>query len=264
MFIKIRPRVRLKLELHDFILLVSIGIVAGAWNAVAGGATLFSFPVLMAVGLPPEVANATNFLAIAPANLFAIPAYLPEIRKIGRQILPILVYSGAGAIIGSVLLIISDPSLFEFLVPFLLLAATLLFVLGEKVRSWLLNVAGEGKSQTVIYVALFTVSIYGGYFGAGVGVILLALSQLLGFNDFHMANAIKNVTATSFMILSIFLFGANGLIAWPEAITMMFGSAIGGYGGGIIAKRLNQSFLRLAVAVFGFVLTAIYIARVFL
>ena len=251
------------MELFDIPLLIGIGIIAGAWNAIAGGATLFSFPVLMAVGLPPVVANATNFLALSPANLFALPPYLPELRKVGRQLVPILIYSGAGALIGSVLLVVSDPELFEVLIPFLLLAATLLFVFGDRLRNVLLTIAGERKSELVVYFALFLVSIYGGYFGAGVGVILLALGQLLGFSDFHTANAIKNITATSFMVLSIILFGVNGLIAWPEAITMMIGSAAGGYVGGSYAKHVNQNILRFAVTAFGLTLTAVYAARVF-
>ncbi|MEM9247147.1 MAG: sulfite exporter TauE/SafE family protein [Pseudomonadota bacterium] len=251
------------MELFDISLLIGIGLVAGAWNAVAGGATLFSFPVLMAVGLPPVVANATNFLALSPANLFALPAYLPELRRVGRQLVPILLCSGAGALIGSAVLIVSDPALFEALIPVLLLAATLLFIFGDRLRAALLTRAGDRKSALIVYSTLFLVSIYGGYFGAGVGVILLALGQLLGFSDFHMANAIKNITATSFMLLSIVLFGASGLIAWPEAITMMIGSAVGGYVGGRFAKRINQTLLRSAVSVFGLTLTAIYAVRVF-
>ncbi|MEM9477425.1 MAG: sulfite exporter TauE/SafE family protein [Pseudomonadota bacterium] len=251
------------MELLDIALLIGVGIVAGAWNAVAGGATLFSFPVLMAAGLPPVVANATNFLALSPANLFALPPYLPELRKVGRQLIPILLYSSAGALIGSYLLVVSDPALFEVMIPLLLLAATLLFVFGDRLRSVLLAIAGERKSTLVVYTALFLVSIYGGYFGAGVGVILLALGQLLGFSDFHMANAIKNITATSFMVLSITLFGLTGLIAWPEAVMMMIGSAAGGYLGGRYAKRINQSILRFAVTAFGLTLTGVYAARIF-
>jgi uncharacterized membrane protein YfcA len=247
----------------DIALLLGVGIIAGGWNAIAGGATLCSFPVLMAVGLPPVVANATNFLAVAPANLFALPPYLPELRKLGRKLIPILSISGIGALIGSALLVVSDPSIFEVLVPFLLLVATLLFVAGERLRVGLLSLAGDQGSERIIIVALFVVSIYGGYFGAGVGVILLALGQLLGFSDFHVANAIKNATATCFMVVSIVLFGLSGLIAWPEAATMMVGSAMGGYAGGRFAKHVNQTALRIAVTVFGFSLSAVYFYRVF-
>lgn len=252
------------MEWTDIGLLTGIGIIAGGWNAIAGGATLFSFPVLMAVGLPPVVANATNFLALAPANLFALPPYMAELRRIGRQLIPILSFSGAGAIVGSLLLVLSDPSLFEILIPFLLLAATLLFVLGDRLRVWLLSTAGDQGSERVVYSALFLISIYGGYFGAGVGVILLALGQLLGFRDFHVANAIKNAAATCFMVLSIVLFGVSGLIAWPEASVMMVGSAVGGYAGGRFAKQISQTILRVSVTVFGLILSAVYFYRVFL
>ncbi|MEM9320526.1 MAG: sulfite exporter TauE/SafE family protein [Pseudomonadota bacterium] len=251
------------MQLFDISLLIGIGIIAGAWNAIAGGATLFSFPVLMAVGLPPVVANATNFLALAPANLFALPPYMAELRQIGRRLIPIVAFSGAGALIGSILLIVSDPGIFELLIPFLLLAATALFFFGDRLRAQLLAIAGDAGSERAVLAALFCVSIYGGYFGAGVGVILLALGQLLGYRDFHMANAIKNLTATSFTFISIALFGVSGLIAWPEAITMMIGSAIGGYAGGKVAKRVNQAVLRMAVTGFGLILSAVYFYRAF-
>ena len=243
-------------------ILIGAGLLAGAWNAVAGGATLLTFPVLMAVGLPPIMANATNFLALSPANLFALPPYLPELRQIGRRLIPILAIAGAGAAVGSVLLIHSDPTVFEALIPVLLLIATVLFASGDWCRVRLLALAGEAGSARIVHVALFLVSIYGGYFGAGAGVILLALGQLLGYSDFHVANAIKNATATFFMLISIVLFGIGGLIAWPQALLMMGGAALGGYFGGRMAKGIDPRVLRTGVTAFGLVLTVVYGVRV--
>jgi uncharacterized membrane protein YfcA len=252
------------MELTQIIFLVGIGLFGGAWNAIAGGATLFTFPALMAVGLPPVVANATNYLALLPSNAAALPAYREELRGLGKSLLPLLVVSGLGAIVGSILLLVSDPDLFVLLIPFLILFATGLFAFGDTFRTWLLKGLGEARGKRVIYVALFLSSIYGGYFGAGLGFILLAIAQIMGFSDFHVANSIKNLLATSFTILSILVFGIGGLIAWPEAVTMMVGSTIGGYAGGLLAKRVNTRYLRGLVIAFGLILSLVYFGRTFI
>ncbi len=251
------------MDLVQIIMLVGIGLIGGIWNAIAGGATLFTFPALMAVGLPPVVANATNYLALLLSNAAALPAYREELKGLGKTLLPLLFVSGLGAIVGSLLLLVSDPDIFVVLIPFLILIATLLFATGDALRSWLLSIAGEAKSSLMIYVALFVSSIYGGYFGAGLGIILLAIAQIMGFSDFHVANSIKNLLATSFTILSILIFGIGGLIAWPEAMTMMVGSSVCGYLGGSYAKRVNQSILKILVIAFGILLSLIYFARTF-
>lgn len=245
------------------LILVGIGLFGGAWNALAGGATLFTFPALMAAGLPPVVANATNYLALLPSNAAALPAYRHELRHLGRSLVPLVVVSGLGAIVGSVLLLVSDPEVFVALIPFLILFATGLFAFGGTLREGLIRLTGEAHGKTVGYAALFVSSIYGGYFGAGLGIILLAIAQIMGFSAFHVANSIKNLLATSFTVLSIVVFGVGGLIAWPEALVMMVGSTIGGYAGGHFAKLVNPGYLRAIVIVFGLVLSLVYFLRLF-
>ena len=246
---------------QSLIILLGAGLFGGAWNAVAGGATLFTFPALMAAGLPPVVANATNYLALLPSNAAALPAYRQELKQVGAALWPLLIWSGLGAVAGSLLLMVSDPDTFIALVPFLILLATGLFAFGEPLRRGLLVIAGDRTSGVMVYAALFLFSIYGGYFGAGLGIILLALVQVLGYTAFHMANSIKNLLATSFTILSICIFGVGGLIAWPEALTMMIGSTAGGYLGGRYAKRVNEKILRVGVILFGLVLSGVYFTR---
>ncbi|NMM44781.1 sulfite exporter TauE/SafE family protein [Rhodospirillaceae bacterium KN72] len=245
------------------VILVGIGLFGGIWNAVAGGATLFTFPALMAVGLPSVVANATNYVALFPSNAAALPAYREELRGVGGQLLPLLVVSGLGAVVGSLLLLASDPDFFVALIPFLILLATGLFAFGDALRAWLLRKIGDGHGRTAIYATLFVSSIYGGYFGAGLGIILLAIAQLMGFTNFHTANSIKNLLATSFTLLSIIVFGVGGLIAWPQAVAMMVGSTIGGYVGGRLARRVNTRYLRGVVIAFGLVLSLVYFFRTF-
>ena len=251
------------MDATQIIVLVGIGLFGGVWNAIAGGATLFTFPALMATGLPPVVANATNYLAFLPSNAAALPAYREELRGLGKTLLPLLVVSGFGAIIGSILLLVSDPDFFVVLLPFLILTATCLFAFGDALRAWLLNTIGESRGNKAIYVGLFLSSIYGGYFGAGLGFILLGIAQLMGFSNFHIANSIKNLLATSLTILSTLVFGIGGLIAWPQAIAMIVGSTVGGYAGGRLAKRVNTSYLRAVVITFGVVLSIVYFVRAF-
>ena len=241
--------------------LFATGIFGGAWNAIAGGATLFTFPALMAAGLPPIVANATNFLAMMPSNAAALPAYRAELKSVGSALWPLLIVSGLGAIAGSLLLMISDPSFFIALIPWLILTATGLFAIGDALRARLMRLTGGDASRTVMFAVLFLSSIYGGYFGAGLGIILLAIVQIMGFSSFHVANSLKNLLATSFTVLSIGIFGLGGLIAWPEAVVMMAGSTIGGYCGGRYARLVNERYLRGAVIVFGLILAAVYFWR---
>jgi len=241
--------------------LVAVGVVGGVWNAVAGGATLFTFPALMAAGLPPVVANATNYLALLPSNAAALPAYRDELRRMGPALWPLVCVSGAGAAAGSLLLMVSTPSVFLNLVPVLILVATALFAFGEAVRAALLRALGHGRGDRAIRLLLFVASVYGGYFGAGLGIILLAVAQMLGYSRFNQANALKNLLATSFTVISIVLFGVGGLIDWPTAALVMLGSTAGGFAGARIAKRVNERYLRIAVVAFGLVLSAVFACR---
>jgi len=241
--------------------LFPVGVFGGAWNAVAGGATLFTFPALMLAGLPPVVANATNYLALLPSNAAALPAYRRELSEVGGAIWPLVVVSGAGALVGALLLTMSEPDVFLVLVPFLILLATALFAFGGPMRRTLQDLVGSRGSHTAAYVVLFVLSIYGGYFGAGLGIILLGIVQILGFTSFHVANALKNLLATSFTVLSLLVFGIGGLIAWPEAVAMMAGSTLGGYLGGRYARRVDERLLRGVVIVFGLLLSGVYFVR---
>ena len=241
--------------------LIIIGLVGGAWNALAGGATLFTFPALMAVGLPPIEANATNYLAMLPSNAAALPAYSREIKHVGKRVWPLLAVSGLGAITGSLLLLISRETLFEALIPVLIFVATLLFAFGKKIGALVNNIETSRASSRTLYGALYLFSIYGGYFGAGLGIILLAIIQIMGFTSFHVANSLKNLLATSFTVLSIIVFGVGGLIIWPEALTMMAGSSLGGFLGARYARLINEKYLRAGVIVFGLVLSGFYLYK---
>ena len=249
------------LEITVFLMIT--GLVGGFWNAVAGGATLFTFPALMIAGLPPIVANATNYLAMLPSNAAALPGYRHELAGLGKSIVPLLVVSGLGAVVGSILLLLSDQSLFEVLIPFLILFATALFAYGERLRKLMLIAMNKKSADGLLYTALFLFSVYGGYFGAGLGIILLAIVQIMGYSPFHVANSLKNLLATFFTVVSICIFGLGGVIAWPHALVMMVGSTLGGYLGGRYSRFIREDILRAAVIIFGFVLAAVYFVRLY-
>lgn len=239
-------------------ILAAAGFAGGVWNAMASGATLFTFPILLAAGLPPVVANATSYLALLPSNAAAIPAYLKELRSVGSTIWPILVVANLGAI----LLVRSGDALFTNLVPMLILGASLLFAFGSKLHDFLIRQFGvnSDRSKSVLYALLFAFSIYGGYFGAGLGIILLAVMEVMGFQDFHVANSLKNLLATTLTICSIVIFGLNGVIDWTAARAMMAGSTVGGYLGGVYGRMVSQKLLRGILISFGFFLSTYYLA----
>lgn len=253
--------VSMTLEITVFLLVTSL--LGGFWNAIAGGASLFTFPALMIAGLPPIVANATNYLAMLPSNAAALAPYRHELAGFGKLITPLLIASGLGALVGSILLLLSEQSMFEILIPFLILFATLLFAFGDRLRTQMLNIMNRKSADGVLYIALFLFSIYGGYFGAGLGIVLLAIVQIMGYSPFHVANSLKNLLATFFTIVSICIFGLGGIIAWPEALIMMTGSTLGGYLGGRYSRYIREDYLRGVVIIFGLVLTAVYFERLF-
>jgi uncharacterized membrane protein YfcA len=250
------------LDLQTTVFLLTIGFVGGVWNAMASGATLFTFPALVLVGLPPVVANATNFLALLPANAAALPACMNEIRSVGwKAILIMVIASGIGAVAGSLLLVASGNALFMNLVPYLILAATAMFAFSTQIKdamsSGTFGKFASGPIMPLILLAVF--SIYGGYFGAGLGIILLATVTIMGYSDFIVANSLKNLLATSFTIVSIIVFGLNGIIAVEVAIVMMIASTFGGYLGGVLSKKINAVYMKRFVICFGLFLGFYYL-----
>ena len=235
-------------------------MLCGAINAIAGGATLIGFPVLISVGLPPSIANASNFLATMPGYAAAIPSYAKELRKMKKSIYLLLLASVIGGGIGSLILVFSPSAIFVKLTPYLLLIATLLYALGSKINLWVSHYLKSEQLQESTFgkIAVFSSSIYGGYFGAGLGIIVLSILKIIGYRDFHQSNAIKNVMMTLISLLSICIFIAGGLIAWPQALIMMVGSAIGGYYAASQAQKVPQQLLRYAIILIGLGFSAYY------
>jgi uncharacterized membrane protein YfcA len=242
--------------------LFTAGMVAGAINSVAGGGTLVSFPALLWLGRDPIIANATNTLALCPGALAAMAAFRHDLAPIRRWMLLIVPPSLTGGLIGALLLLRTPERVFAALVPWLILFATVLFaaqgpiVAGvRRLRRQMAErpVAHGPRPEAWPYVVAFelVVAIYGGYFGAGIGIMTLAALGLVGFTDIHHMVGLRNFAALCINGIASVYFVWRGAVVWPDALVMIVGQVIGGYGGGYVARRLGRTFMRRAVVVIG-------------
>lgn len=243
-------------------LLFLAGLLAGGANAIAGGGTFFSFPMFMAAGLPPVVANASNAVAVWPGHALATIGYRRELQGLKGGLLVASAVAAIGGAIGAGLLArIGNASFFE-LVPWLLLAATLLFAFGPALNRWIrtaevtsLGIGGQA--------AIFVFSVYGGFFGAGLGIMLMAGLMVLGVQDPHRNNAVKNMLATVVTSIGVVVLALTGLVAWPHTVCALAGAVAGGVGGAKVARHVPVPWLRAAVISVGLLLSAHYFLKLY-
>ena len=231
--------------------------VAGAINSVAGGGTLITFPVLIWIGLPSVTANATSTVAIWPGSLGSMWGYRRELKGLTARSYVLIVPSAIGGSVGAVLLRLTPPHVFDRLVPLLIVFATCLFMLQEPVQRMIRRGGAEshaGSTPWVIGAIIFQffVAVYGGYFGAGIGILMLAALGILGYSDIHQMNGLKNVLALFINGVAALYFIVMGMARWPEAIIMAAGAIAGGYGGAGVAKKIGPTGVRRIVIIVGF------------
>lgn len=241
------------LTLQQAGLLFGIAVVAGMINAVAGGGSFLSFPALLLVGVPPIQANATNTIALWPGILGSIGAYRNELRgpEARRVLFPLLAMGAAGGLAGAVTLLVTPQQTFLRLIPWLLLSATLLFAFSRKITESLKPHGEAALSTRGGAAAQFFVAFYIGYFGAGAGILMMALLALLGMTQIHRINAYKTVQAAVCNGIAILAFVAKGVIYWKHAGVMVVGSLLGGYSGAWFAQRMKQEHVRWIVIAIG-------------
>jgi len=239
--------------IHNIIIFV-VGFVASAINAFAFGGSLVSFPTLIWLGMPPIIANATNTTAVWPGSLGAVWGYRRELRRTTAHVYWLIVPSVAGAIAGAMLLRITPPNVFDRLVPVLILFATILFAVQDRVQR-MLNLAPEHHGSfwfTTAMIFQFFVSVYGGYFGAGMGILMLAALAVLGHEDIHQMNGIKNLLAVFINAVASGYFVLAGMVRAPDAVVMATGAALGGVAAAGIARRMSRKAVRRGVIAIGF------------
>ena len=240
-------------------LLFLSGFVSGAINAVAGGGTFITFGALTLAGIPPISANATSSIAQFPGYVTSTLAYWSDIRRMWRGALLLCLVSAVGSLLGALLLLALDNPSFRAMVPWLLIGATTLFAAGPWLKPKPRN---PGEAAQVGSLAgrsvQFVTSIYGGFFGAGMGIMMLATLGLTESGDYHRLNALKNMLAIVIAAVAIVVFVSGGVVAWLEVLFMMPGVALGGYSGVWAAKRVPQAIVRVFVIAIGLFLAGYY------
>lgn len=253
------------MHLYTLPLLGLAAMAAGAVNALAGGGTLITFPALTAVGLPAIAANVTNTVALCPGYLGATLAQANDLRGQARRMWIALPAGVIGGVAGGLLLLHTGERVFRALVPFLILLASGLLAAQEPLRAWLLR-RTEGKgagpaSELWTALPLGLASVYGGYFGAGLSVLVLAMLGLLLQDTLTRLNALKQAVAFSVNVATAVFFLFSGRVHWTAALVMAAGALIGGAVGGRLAGRIKPATLRRVVVAIGVAVAAVYLVR---
>ena len=249
----------------DYLVIFLAAAAAGAVNALAGGGTLISFPALMAVGVPAVAANVTNTVALCPGYLGATLAQRSDLRCQGDRLWLLLPAGAAGGVLGGLLLLLSGERLFGALVPYLILLAAGLLAIQEPVRAWLTRRVGpareSGAARAATALAVAGAAVYGGYFGAGLSVIVLAVLGLILHDSLTRLNALKQAIALATNVAAAVYFLFSGQVVWTAALVMAGGALLGGAAGGRLAGRLRPAVLRGAVVIIGIAVAVIYLLR---
>ncbi|MGC4024417.1 MAG: sulfite exporter TauE/SafE family protein [Mesorhizobium sp.] len=246
------------MSIFDAVLLFVAGYAAGMVNAVAGGGTFLTFGALSVTGVPPIVANATSSITQFPGYITSTLAYWSDIKTFWREALLLCFVSALGAFAGAMILLALDNPSFRSMVPWLLVAATGLFAAGPWLKPKPKPNAKPAAGTFIGAVVQFVTAIYGGFFGAGMGVMMLATLGLTQSGDYHRLNALKNMLAMVIAAIAIIVFVVGGVVAWPAAVVMIPAVALGGYSGVWAAKRMPQSVMRGFVIVVGILLAVYY------
>jgi uncharacterized membrane protein YfcA len=251
------------------LILFFAALLGGALNSVAGGGSFITFPALFFSGVPPIQANATSTVALWPGSIASVSAYRREIAKQNRVLLLLLIgISLIGGILGAVLLLRTSQSTFVKLIPYLLLLATVLFVVSPYITARLHKRSPTTKEARISWIRLAGISllqliiaIYGGYFGGGIGIMMLASLGIMGIENIHEMNGLKTVLQSCINGVAVVTFIIAGAVYWPEAIVMIVGAIVGGFSGASIARKLDQRIVRGFVILVGTVMTIYFFVK---
>ncbi len=252
----------------QLVLLFFVAVLAGTLNSVAGGGSFFTVPTMIFTGMPPVQANTSSTVALWPGSAASIGAYWRELVQVRLGLMFLLVGTSlVGSILGAILLLHTPQETFVHLLPYLLLAATLLFSLSGPITKRLrMSNFGEEEHLSLlsiigVSVAQFVIAIYGGYFGGGIGILMLASLALMGMENIHNMNALKVLLATVINAIASVTFVIANAVIWPQAILMTIGAIIGGYGGAYFARKIEQRWIRYFVMVVGLAMTIYFFIR---
>lgn len=252
----------------EWILLFLAGFAGGMLNSIAGGGSFITFPALMMAGVPPIQANATNTYASCAGYISGALGFRQDINQTKRQLIFTVTGSLIGGALGAYLLLTVDDSQFMNAIPWLLLFATLLFIFGSRITQLLGYLAGEQSSQVLwvsalIALCLVGVSAYGGFFNAGLGVIVLSYLVIAGYSDINQMNGLKLLISSCVSLIAIVIFVWEGAIDWERGSIVMLGTLLGGYCAARVSRNIKQSYVKNFVALFSIALTAYFFFDVY-
>ncbi len=241
------------MTLLDSALYFFAAFIGSAINSVAGGGTFLTFPLLIWGGLTPFSANVMSTIALWPGSVASAIAYRGERDIDKKQLTLFMTISIAGSCVGTAILLLTPEVVFKQLVPWLLLFATLIFTFGKSLRA-----LHGGRHRMIAGIFQFFIAVYGGYFGAGIGILMLAMLQLLGFSRIHQMNALKTILGSTINAVAVLVFIGAGKVIWDIGVVMIAGAILGGYVGARMALRVAPEKVRLVVTCIGFFMTAYF------
>jgi len=250
------------MDFLHILLLAGTGIVAGAIASIVGGAAVVAYPALIATGITPQVAAVCNITALTPATLFAALSDRSQLPPFNREFVKLVVVSVTGAGLGAALLLLTPERMFSGIVPLLLGFATVLFAYADRINAWLRERAAERGHAIGFRVSslkmLLPVSFYGGYFGAGIGIMMLGVFSLATGGDYRSANVTKNFVTSLNGIVASSIFISQGAVVWPQTLSLMAGMIGGGLAGAYIARIIPRRLVRVLIVLFGGALTVAF------
>ena len=243
----------------DIALIAGGGFLAGGINAIAGGGSLVSFPALIAIGLPPLSANVTNTVSIFPGYVGGTFGYRRELRAEPHELRRIAPVAMLGALTGAGVLLATSATVFDAIVPFLVLLASVLLVLQPRIQRWVLDRPHDGftRSFTALALCIFFAGAYGAYFGGGLGVLLLAVLGVFLNKGLQLTNALKGALSLVINLVALLVFALFGPVHWWMVAVMAPMSLLGGWSGSHVARRLPANVLRPVIAGFGVVVAVV-------
>jgi uncharacterized protein len=254
------------MPLSHGILLFAAALLAGAMNSVAGGGSFFSFPALIFTGVPPIPANATNTVAVWPGSVASVFSYWQRLPRSPRLLVPLVTISLIGGTAGAVVLLHTPQATFMHLVPYLFGVATLLFAFGKRLTSKLGQVVKRSgppswPALAGLTAVQFFIALYGGFFGGGMGILMLALLEMIHIEDIHAMNGLKALLGTAINGAAVVTFIIARQVRWPQAILMIIAAVAGGYGGAHYAQKLDPRWVRASVICVGTGMTVYFLWR---
>ena len=251
----------------NYLFAFMVATAAGMINALAGGGSLLTFPFLLAIGLPPVTANITNTLGLFPGSLAGTLAQANDLKGQKNRLWIVIPAAILGGLTGAILLLKTNDALFSNLVPFLILLAASLLAIQAPLQNWLARRQTQGISKVIpeawIFLPVFLGAIYGGYFGAGLGIILLAVLGLMLKNTLARLNVLKQVIVFSTNLTAALLFIFSGKVVWSIALVMAAGALLGGATGGRVVNKFKPAVLRWIVVTIGFTVGMIYLVKTY-